>query len=134
MNKQVITLGLLFAMAYVPQNLQIIIALIACSVIISSIIGKNVLVEESPVNRQREHGTTQMAKDAPSRASEKFDDSKIALKHLKTALKSFDRHRVEQIACVLDDCIEEYLDALAGEPGTISDSYLSSHMLSREEV
>lgn len=134
MNKQVIALGLLLALAYVPQNLQIIIALIAGSVFISSIIEKNVVVEESAVSRKREHGTTEMAKDVPSRASEKFDDSKTALNHLKLALRSFDPHRVEQIACVLDDCIEEYLDALAGEPGPAADAYLSSHMLSREEI
>lgn len=135
MQKQVLILGLISALTCVPRNLQIVLAMVACSLFIASILDSGVGVGvDVRVGRAREHGATEMAKDVPSRASEKFDDSKTALEHLKTALRPFDPLRVDQIACVLDDCIEEYLDALAGEPGMKADAHLLSHMLSREEI
>jgi hypothetical protein len=134
-NTQVITLGLLLALSYVPQNLQIVIVLVAASVFISFIVGtKGKDASDTVISRMREHGSTEMVKHAPSRAADRFDDAKAALGHLKVALEQFDPHRVEQIACSMDDCIEEYLDVLAGEPGARADAHLVAHMLTREEI
>lgn len=136
MNTQVVVLGFILALAYVPHNLQIVLVLVAGSIFASSILGKNSPArdQDSIGGRSREHGPTEMAKDVPSRAADRFEDSKTAIRHLKIALKHFDPYRADQIACSLDDCIEEYLDALAGEPGEIVDAYLSSHMLTREDI
>ena len=130
-KKIVMIIGGIAVLAFAPPNFQIVSVILVIMLSVVAMIPATRELNDVPRERL---SPTDVSRPDPSLTADLFDDARVAIDLFKSALERFDPHRTSQIAAILDDCVQKYLDAISRDPGYEAAWRIDAHMIHREEI